>query len=324
MIGVWLIFLISIALLLAVDLGVFHRDSREVQLREALVLTGIWISLGVAFSSVVYVVYEYRDLVGVAPVDGHGHHYNGWQAVLTYLTAYFIEQSLSFDNIFVIALLFDRFRVAAQHRHRVLFWGVMGAVVIRGLLISSGLWLVAHLTWLFYVFGAYLVWMGVSLVLKKEEAEGADHEPMITRLAKRWLPIAQGDYGERFIVRLNGRMFFTPLAVVLLTIEWTDVVFAVDSIPAVLAISTDNFIIYTSNIFAILGLRSLYFVLSNLMHRFAYLKWSLAVILVFVGLKMVLHTVWHVPNLVSLAVVLLSMLVGILVSLRSDSRQVKA
>jgi tellurite resistance protein TerC len=306
----WLGFAALIVTLLMLDLGVFHRQARQVSWREAGLWTLAWISIGLAFTGVVYMIYEGRWFgAHLAPSSG----LSGTDAALLYLTGYVLEESLSVDNIFVIALVFRAFRVDPRYRHRVLFWGIVGAVVLRAGMIFGGAWLVHRFTWVFYIFGAYLTYTGISLFGNKEDED--PEQSRFIRLARRVLPVATGDHGSALTVRQNGRRMLTRLGLVLIAVEGTDVIFALDSIPAILAITTDSFIVFTSNIFAILGLRSLYFVLESMMGRFRHLKTALAFVLVFIGVKMLLHSVYTLPNLLSLGIILGAVSAGVLSSL---------
>jgi tellurite resistance protein TerC len=233
--------------------------------------------------------------------------------VLLYLTAYLIEESLSVDNLFVIAVIFRSFHVEPQYRYRVLFWGIMGALVMRALMIGGGVWLISRFTWTFYVFGAYLAITGIKLLRGGEETPDVE-TTFFVRMSRRFLPLANGPHGGHFLVKEDTRTKLTMLGLVLLVVEGTDVIFALDSIPAVLAISTDPFIVYTSNIFAILGLRSLFFVLSGMVDRFKYLKTALSGILIFIGTKMLLHSVVKIPTPVSLGTIALMLILGVVVS----------
>jgi tellurite resistance protein TerC len=309
----WLGFGALIVILLLLDLGVFHRQARQASLREAGIWTLVWISIGLAFTGVVYMIYDGRWFGAQLPRDsGLG----GMDAALLYLTGYVLEESLSVDNIFVIAMVFRSFRVDPRYRHRVLFWGIVGAVVLRAAMIFGGAWLVHRFSWVFYIFGAYLTYTGITLFSDKED-EDPERSAFI-RLARRLLPVATGDHGSALTVSQNGRRMFTRLGLVLIAVEGTDVIFALDSIPAILAITTDSFIVFTSNIFAILGLRSLYFVLESMMGRFRHLKIAIAFVLVFIGVKMLLHHVYTLPNLVSLGIILGAVSVGVLSSLLLD------
>jgi tellurite resistance protein TerC len=310
----WLGFGALIVVLLMLDLGVFHRHAHVVTWKAAGVWTLIWTTIGLSFTGVVYMIYEGHWFgVRVALQPGM----SGADAALLYLTGYVLEQSLSVDNIFVIAMIFRAFKVDPRYRHRVLFWGIVGAVVLRAIMIFGGAWLVHRFSWVFYIFGAYLTYTGIVLFTQKEEDSDPEHSRFI-RWARHLLPVASGDHGSHLTVVENGRRVVTRLGLVLIAVEGTDVIFALDSIPAILAITTDSFIVFTSNIFAILGLRSLYFVLESMIGRFRHLKVALAFVLVFIGVKMLLHSVYVLPNLVSLAVILGAVSLGVLSSLFLD------
>lgn len=290
----WILFNAFVVVLLALDLGVFHRRSHIVSTREALIWSAIWIGLALAFNLGIYIL-------------------QGPDLALQFLTGYLIEKSLSVDNIFVFVLLFTYFAVAPRHQHRILFWGVLGALIMRGLLIGVGTILLEAFHWIIYLFGAFLVFTGIRMGLQKGEAVHPERNPML-KLVRRVLPISQ-DYDEgRFFTRRTGRLLATPLLLVLIVVETTDFVFAVDSIPAIFAVTKDPFIVYTSNVFAILGLRSLYFVFANVIHKFYYLKAGLAVILTYVGVKMLLADVFHIPTALSLLIIALILVIAIVAS----------
>jgi tellurite resistance protein TerC len=321
MVWFWLGFTALVVALLALDLGVFHRHAHEVSLREAGLWTVVWITLGLSFSGVVYLIYG-GHFFG-AQVSGSAASTSPGQATLLYLTGYVLEESLSVDNIFVISIIFRSFRVEPRYRHRVLFWGIIGAILLRAVMILGGSWLVHRFAWVFYIFGLYLAYTGVRLYLDK----GVEIDPeksTFIRLARRFLPVARNDHGPHLAARENGRTVLTRLGLVLIAVEGTDVIFALDSIPAILAITTDSFIVFTSNIFAILGLRSLYFILEGMMGRFRYLQVALAFVLVFIGAKMLLHAVYVLPNLLSLGIILGAVIIGVLTSLLSDRAIEKA
>lgn len=283
-IWLWIGFNGFVLLMLCIDLGVFHRKAHVVSMKEALSWTATWISLALVFNLGVW-------------------HYLGQQKALEFFTGYVIEYSLSVDNMFVFALLFSYFSVPALYQHKVLFWGILGALLMRALMILVGAALIAKFAWVIYVFGAFLILTGIKMVFKKEEEIHPERNPVV-RLFKRWMPVTSDYRADRFFVRENGILMATPLFVVLLLVEFTDLVFAVDSIPAIFAVTKDPFIVYTSNVFAILGLRSLYFALSGVMDKFHYLKIGLGVVLTFVGVKMLLgHTPWKIDTLVSLGVI---------------------
>jgi tellurite resistance protein TerC len=281
--------------MLALDLGVFHRKAHEVKVKEALIWSGVWIALALAFNLGVY-------------------YWRGEETALEFFTGYLIEKSLSVDNIFVFILIFSYFKVPALYQHRVLFWGILGALIMRAILIAVGATLIRELHWIIYVFGAFLILTGVKMALQKETGLNPERNPMV-RLFKRFMPVTNEYHGEKFFVRLEGRRFATPLFLVLLLVETTDSIFAVDSIPAIFAITQEPFIVYTSNVFAILGLRSLYFALAGIMNYFHYLKLGLAFVLIFVGAKMTLIGVYKIPIDVSLGVVAAILTLSVLASL---------
>lgn len=280
----WVFFNAFVLAMLALDLGVFHRKAHVVKVREALIWSGIWIALALSYNALVY-------------------YWRGPQAGLEFLTGYLIEKSLSVDNIFVFVLLFAFFKVPAEYQHRILFWGILGALIMRGLLIAAGVALLTSFSWVIYIFGGFLVVTGARMAVQKEHSMDPARNPVV-RAARKVLPVTTDYHGQQFFVRLNGRSMVTPLFVVLLTVEFTDLVFAVDSIPAIFAVTLDPFIVYTSNVFAILGLRALYFALAGVIHRFHYLKIGLGIVLVYVGIKMLLsHTAYKIPTGLSLGVV---------------------
>jgi tellurite resistance protein TerC len=319
MVWLWLSFTALVVVLLVLDLGVFHRHAHEVTLREASIWTCVWITLGLSFSGAVYAIY-----------DGHwfGAHLksgdtSAGQAALLYVTGYVLEKSLSVDNIFVISIIFRSFRIESRFRHRVLFWGIIGAILLRAVMILGGAWLVHRFSWVFYIFGAYLAYTGYKL-FRDRGSEADPEQSGFIRIARRLLPVARKDHGSNLVAREAGRTVLTRLGLVLIAVEGTDVIFALDSIPAILAITTDSFIVFTSNIFAILGLRSLYFILEGMMGRFRHLQIALAFVLVFIGIKMLLHSVYVVPNLVSLAIILGAVTAGVVSSLLVDRAELKA
>jgi tellurite resistance protein TerC len=309
MIWFWLGFFALVALLLFLDLGVLHRRAAEPSLRSAVAWTVGWICLGLSFSGVVYLIYEHAWLgAQMTSAPAHGRALGvvpagGTDAAITYVSAYLLEQALSIDNIFVMSLLFTSFRVPAKYQHRVLFWGILGAIVFRISMLGGGALLAKRFTWVFYVFGAYLGWQGIKL-LRGGDDEDADHDKSLAiRALRRFVRIVDGDHGGKFTVQIDGRRALTTVAVCLVVIELTDIVFAFDSIPAVLAVSQDTFIIITSNIFAILGLRSLYFVLAGAMAKFKYLKIALALLLILIGVKLILHDIVDLSHAISLALI---------------------
>jgi tellurite resistance protein TerC len=280
---VWAATLGGIAAMLALDLLVLHRDAHEVSMREAALTSAMWVTIGVLFG------------VGVWVVAGGG--YAG-----EYFAGYLIEKSLSVDNIFVFALIFGYFAVPAKYQHRVLFWGVVGALILRAGFIAAGATLLDRFSWTVYVFGAFLLVTGVRMARQRDDHVDPSRNPML-RLLRRRVPMTEGYEGQRFVVRRAGRLLATPMLAVLVVVETTDVVFAVDSIPAIFAVTDEPFLVFTSNAFAILGLRALYFLLAGMISRFAYLKIGLAAVLAFVGVKLLLTHVVHMPIWLSLGVI---------------------
>jgi tellurite resistance protein TerC len=291
----WLLFNAFILCMLALDLGVFHRRAHVVRAKEAAIWTGVWVTLALLFCVGLYVF-----------KDGH--------TAITFLTGYLIEESLSADNVFVIVMLFAYFGIPAQYQHRVLFWGIIGALVMRGTLIAFGAFLVAKFHWIMYIFGGFLIVTGVRMAIRKDEEFDAEQNAVM-RLARRTVPFTSRYDGQKFFTVENGRRVATPLFLILLLVEFTDLIFAVDSIPAIFAVTTDPFLVYTSNVFAILGLRSLFFLLAGVVHRFHLLKYGLAVILTFVGVKMVIAEFYKIPILVSLGVIVAVLAVSVVLSL---------
>ena len=321
MIWFWIGFFVFVALLLALDLGVLHRKAVEPTIKNAAAWTAAWVALGLAFTGFVYLMYEHAWL-GAKLVDSSSSP--GKDAAVMYVSAFLLEYALSVDNIFVISLLFISFRVPAKHQHRVLFWGILGAIVFRLIMLSGGAALANRFDWLFYLFGAYLAFQGFKLLKTEEAEEAGDHDKkLVVRFLRKFVRIVDGDHDGKFRVMVNGRTALTTVAVCLVSIELTDVVFALDSIPAVLSVSRDIFIMVTSNIFAILGLRSLYFVLAGAMDQFKYLKLALAVLLVVIGAKMVLHNVVHIPHWASLALIAGIIGAGVTASILSTRREEK-
>ncbi|HEY6034875.1 MAG TPA: TerC/Alx family metal homeostasis membrane protein [Kofleriaceae bacterium] len=320
MIWFWLGFFALVALLLFLDLGVVHRRATAMSLRTAAMWTAGWIGLGLAFSGVVYLMYENNwagvHLRGQAPTAGAGA-----DATITYVSAYLLEQALSIDNIFVMSLVFRSFNMPLKYQHRVLFWGILGAIVFRVIMLGGGAYLAARFDFIFYIFGGYLAWQGLKL-FKGDDDEGDDGmDNRAVRLLRRWIRISDGDHGGAFTVKIDGKRWFTTIAVCLVVIELTDVVFALDSIPAVLSVSQDTFIMITSNIFAIMGLRSLYFVLAGAMEKFKYLKIALAVLLIFIGAKMIAHNWIDIAHWISLIVIAGIIGIGIAASLLISERE---
>ncbi len=298
-------FNIFVLLMLALDLGVFHRKSHRVSVKEALIWSIVWIVLSLIFAVGIY--FFWHDVVPESS-------YSNSEAALAYLTGYLIEKSLSVDNIFVFVLVFSYFAVPPLYQHRLLFWGVLGALVMRGILIFVGAALINQFHWIIYVFGAFLIFTGFRMAFQKDESVDPSKNPMV-KLFRRFFPVTESYAGDKFFVRHAGKLMATPLFLVLLIVESTDLVFAVDSIPAIFAVTTDPFLVYTSNIFAILGLRSLYFVLAGVIDKFHFLKLGLSFILAFVGVKMVIVDIYHIPIAVSLGVIATVLVISVVASL---------
>ncbi len=291
----FIIFNVFVLLLLALDLGVFHRKAHVVTMKEALIWSGVWIMLAFIFNAGIY-------------------FWKGTEPALQFLTGYVIEKSLSIDNIFVFVLIFTYLAVPALYQHRVLFWGIIGALIMRAIFIAAGITLIEKFHWIIYLFGAFLIYTGWKIALNKGTKIDIENNLLI-RLLRKFFPVSNEYHGSKFWIRVSGRWTATPLLIALLLVEFTDLIFAVDSIPAILAITNDPFIVYTSNVFAILGLRSLYFALAGLIHRFTYLHYGLAAILVFVGLKMLAADFYKVPVLLSLLIIIGILAVSIIASL---------
>jgi tellurite resistance protein TerC len=292
---IWIGFNLFVILMLALDLGVFHRKAHEVSMKEALIWSGVWIGLALIFNLIVY-------------------FWRGPEVGLQFLTGYLIEKSLSVDNIFVFVLLFSYFSVPAKYQHKVLFWGILGALLMRAVFIAAGTALLDKFHWIIYIFGAFLVFTGIRMAMNQGTKVDPDKNPVV-KLFKKMFPVTDQYHGSKFWIKEAGKWIATPLFVVLILVEVTDLIFAVDSIPAILAITKDPFIVYTSNVFAILGLRSLYFALAGLMHLFRYLHYGLAAILVFVGGKMLLTDVYKIPVGISLTVIVSILIISIVPSL---------
>jgi len=291
----WVGFNIFVLLMLAIDLGVLHRKAHEVEFKEALTFSCICVALAIAFNIGIY-------------------FWRGHQDALAFLTGYLIEQSLSVDNLFVFLLILSYFRVPATYQHEVLFWGIFGALVMRLVFILAGVALIEKFHFIIYVFGAILIFSGIKLAFEKDKEVHPEHNPVL-KLFRRMMPVTENYEGKSFFVRRAGKLIATPLFVVLLAIETTDILFAVDSVPAVLAITRDPFIVYTSNVFAILGLRSLYFVLAKVMKLFHHLHYGLSIILIFVGVKMLAAEVYDIPTGISLAFVVATLAASVAASL---------
>ncbi len=304
-IWLWVGFNLFVLFMLALDLGVFHRKSHIVSAKEAIIWSVVWISISLVFNAVIYFFWD-----RMVPNSG----YTNSEAALAFFTGYLIEKSLSVDNIFVFILIFAFFAVPAAYQHRVLFWGILGALIMRGILIAVGAALLKEFHWIIYIFGAFLIFTGIRMALHQDEEIHPEQNPVV-RFFRKLMPVTQDFEGDKFFVRRAGTLMATPLFLVLLIVESTDLVFAVDSIPAIFAVTQDTFIIYTSNVFAILGLRALYFLLANVMDKFQYLKLGLSAVLTFVGIKMVIVDFYKIPVGVSLAIVASILAISIVASL---------
>lgn len=296
----WIVFGVIVTAALAIDLGVFHRKSHAVGVKEALIWSAIWISLSLVFNVGLYL-------------------WKGPEFALQFLTGYLIEKSLSVDNIFVFAVLFRTFAVPKEEEHGVLFWGILGALIMRAVMIALGATLIKQFEWVLYVFGAFLIITGIKLAFQKEGDTHPEKNPIV-RLFQRWFPLTTRYHGKQFFIQEGGKWVGTPLLLTLVAVEATDLMFAVDSIPAVFAVTRDPFIVYTSNIFAILGLRSLYFALAGMMGSFHYLKYGLSGVLCFVGFKMIITHHYKVPVGIALGVIALILGVSVVASLISSPK----
>ncbi|MEX2189457.1 MAG: TerC family protein [Bacteroidota bacterium] len=297
----WAVFNVFVIAMLILDLRVFHRHAHEVKVREALLWSAFWIVLSLLFNVGIYL-------------------FEGSVVALEFFTGYIIEKSLSVDNLFVFLMIFSYFKVPAKYQHKVLFWGIVGALVMRGVLIFVGVTLINQFHWVLYIFGAFLVFTGVKMALQDEAVEVHPEKNLIVRIFKRILPVTPGYHEGKFFVRVNGKLYATLLFIVILVVETTDLVFALDSIPAIFAITRDPFIVYTSNVFAILGLRALYFALAGLLDLFHYLKFGLSIVLAFIGVKMLIEGFYEMPILIALGVVAGVLLISILLSILRPRR----
>ncbi|WP_343486266.1 TerC family protein [Allomuricauda sp. d1] len=310
---VWILFIAVVIVFLALDLGVFHKKEHVIRSKEAAIWTTVWVSIALGFSGVIYWLFSnglVENPTGLTPNN----------AVLKYVTGYLIELSLSIDNVFVIAVIFAAFNIPPLYQHRVLFWGILGAIVFRGLMIVFGVALINKFEWIIYVFGIFLLWTAYKM-LKSDDTDFDPKSSWIFRQIKKLYPITNTLYGNSFFVNRMGITAATPLFVALIIIELTDVLFALDSIPAILAITADPFIVFSSNILAILGLRSMYFLVSRMLEKFRYINYSLVVILAFVGLKMLFSHQIEIPEWVSLTVISVALIAGIVASLAIPEKE---
>ncbi len=311
---VWILFFVLVFGILALDLGVFNKTPHIISTKEASKWTAIWVAVSFLFSGVIYWLYG-TDYIA------NPNQLTQTNAALKFITGYLIELSLSVDNIFVIAIIFASFRIPQKYQHRVLFWGILGAIVFRGLMISFGVALINKFAWTTYLFGGFLIFTAIKMLLSKDDEDFDPKHSFIYKVIGKVIPITHEHDKQKFFLKIDGRKAATPLFVALIVIEVMDVLFAVDSVPAILAITSDPFLVFSSNIFAILGLRSMYFFLSNMLEKFSYLEYSLIAILTFVGLKMLAHDYLHIPEWASLGFIALSLLVGVLVSLQQAKKE---
>ncbi len=300
----WILFNLFVLLMLALDLGVFHKQSHEVKMKEALIWSAVWITLGLVFNSLIYYYWDWMS---------PGSEYSNSEASLAFLTGYLIEKSLSVDNVFVFLMVFTYFKVPSAYQHKVLFWGILGALVMRAIFIFAGVALIEKFHWMIYLFGALLIFTGIRMVTQKDKKLEPEKNPII-KTFRKWFPVTDDYDGDKFFTKIDRKKAATPMFIVLLFIETTDVIFAVDSIPAILAITSNPFIVYTSNVFAILGLRALYFALAGIMGLFHYLHYGLSLILVFVGSKMILVDFFKFEIQVSLGIVLSILVISVVAS----------
>lgn len=297
----WILFNVFVIGMLALDLGVFHKKSHKVEIKEALAWSGVWIGFAMIFALMLWMGWIYQG------------PYDHADVTMKFLTGYLIEKSLSIDNVFIFVLLFGYFKVPSEYQHKVLFWGILGALVMRVIFIFAGVALITKFEWIIYIFGAFLIFTGIKIAVQKDKEMHPENNPVL-KLTKKFFKMTPNYEGDKFFVTKDNVRYATPLFAVLVLIETTDLIFAVDSIPAVLAISNDPFIVYTSNVFAILGLRALYFALAGIMHLFHFLNYGLAVILVFVGTKMLLGK-GTIPTEISLLVIASVLLLSVVLSL---------
>lgn len=301
------------------DLGVFNRRLHVIKVKEALLWTLFWIVLALLFDIFIYYAYK-GNWFGLGL--GADHIQSGADAALKYFTGYIIEKSLSMDNIFVIAMIFAYFQIPGMYQHRVLFWGILGALILRGVMIVAGTALIHKFSWMIFVFGAFLIVTAIKMLITRHDTIDPEKNVLI-KIAKKIYPVTSKLHGGKFFVHVDQKRAMTPLFLVLLIIESTDVLFAVDSIPAIFAVTTDPFIVFTSNVFAILGLRSLYFALAAMMDKFRYLKISLVFILAYVGVKMIFSHSYPIPTFVSLSIIAVILFVGIVASIMVSNREKK-
>lgn len=318
-IALWAGFILLILGLLALDLGVFHKKAHTISTREALFWTFLWVLLALLFNVFLYYAYD-NHWLGIG-ID-FGNKASAKEAAIQFLTGYLVEKSLSIDNIFVIAMIFSYFGIPQKYQHEILFWGILGALVLRGVMIIIGTTLINEFTWIIYVFGVLLLFSAYKMYTSGDEEIEPEKNPFI-KLVRKIFPVSTSIEEDKFFTRIDGKLAVTPLFIVLVVVETTDVMFAVDSIPAIFAVTTDAFIVFTSNVFAILGLRSLYFILASVLDKFKYLKTSLVFILAFVAVKMLISHFYKIPSLVSLGVITLALTIGIVASILTKEKEVE-
>ena len=309
---VWILFIAAVLLFLTLDLGVFNKTPHVISSKEAGKWTGIFVIMSFLFSAVIYWLYGNNYIANPDNLRPE-------EASIKFITGYLIELSLSVDNIFVIAIIFSSFKIPQKYQHRVLFWGIIGAIFFRGLMIFFGVMLINKFSWTTYIFGVFLIFTAIKMLFTKDDEKFEPKKSFIYRALRRIIPVTTHIDGEHFFVKRRHITAATPLFVALVVIEVMDVIFAIDSVPAILAITSDPFLVFSSNIFAILGLRSMYFFLSHMLNRFAHLEYSLIAILTFVGLKMLLHDFYVIPEWASLTFIALSLIIGIIVSLKMSN-----
>jgi len=305
---IWILFIAIVLLFLALDLGFFNKTPHVIRTKEATIWTGIWVTIALSFSLLIYLIFA-----------------NGWienpgnlspsKALIQYITGYLIELSLSMDNIFVIAVIFASYRIPPKYQHRVLFWGIIGAIIFRALMIFFGVALISKFEWIIYAFGGFLILTALKLLVSKEKEKFNPKKSLVYRIVRKFIPITAKVKNEKFFMRKKERIVATPLFLVLIIIEFTDVIFALDSIPAILAVTRDPFIVFSSNILAILGLRSMYFFLSRMTQKFQYLKYSLVAILSFVGVEFILQNIYEFSEWFALGFIFTSLAIGVLISI---------
>lgn len=308
---VWIIFIAAILVFLALDLGIFNKNPHIISSKEAGKWTAIWVAMSFAFSGVIYWLY-------LNQLIGNPNNLKPAAASIKFITGYLIELSLSVDNIFIIAIIFSSFKIPQKYQHRVLFWGILGAIVFRGLMIYFGVILINKVSWMTYVFGIFLIFTAAKMLFTKDEEDFKPKDSFIYKVLGKFIPISKHINGEHFFIKENNVNHATPLFVALIVIEVMDMLFALDSVPAILAITSDPFLVFSSNIFAILGLRSMYFFLANMLEKFSYLEYSLIAILTFVGVKMLAHNYFEIPEWASLGFIALALTIGIVISIKKS------